>query len=280
MSDYKDSMLHFVTQFGKNLNNDEKDSLLQPDREYSIDELARASGTTSRNIRAYQEKGILPPPKLRGRKGIYSNAHYSRLRLVSDLLERGYTLSTIADLLRALEEGLDLRAFVGVESALTSPWTDETPVVMSIKELYAMFNDDIELSAINKVLELDLVRFEEDMEHVQIRSMRTMRAGAELVSAGIPFDALLDIIQMLRGNVERVASALVKLVSDHVLKDYDDDAIPPNEDLPALAELIWRLRPLAEMAVHAELARAMEKAANHFLGDRLETIIRNLEQKD
>jgi DNA-binding transcriptional MerR regulator len=280
MSDYKDSMLHFVTQFGKNLNNDEKDSLLQPDREYSIDELARASGTTSRNIRAYQEKGILPPPKLRGRKGIYSNAHYSRLRLVSDLLERGYTLSTIADLLRALEEGLDLRAFVGVESALTSPWTDEAPVVMSIKELYAMFNDDIELSSINKVLELDLVRFEEDMEHVQIRSMRTMRAGAELVSAGIPFDALLDIIQMLRGNVERVASALVKLVSDHVLKDYDDDAIPPNEDLPALAELIWRLRPLAEMAVHAELARAMEKAANHFLGDRLETIIKNLEQKD
>lgn len=279
MSDYKDPMLHFVTQFGKNLNNDGKDSLLQPEREYSIDELARASGTTSRNIRAYQEKGILPPPKLRGRKGIYSNAHYSRLRLVSDLLERGYTLSTIADLLRALEEGLDLRAFVGVESALTSPWTDETPVVMTIKELYAMFNDDIELSSINKILELDLVRFEEDMEHVQIRSMRTMRAGAELVSAGIPFDALLDIIQMLRGNVERVASALVKLVSDHVLKDYDDDAIPPNEDLPALAELIWRLRPLAEMAVHAELARAMEKAANHFLGDRLETIIKNLEQE-
>ena len=99
MSDYKDPMLHFVTQFGKNLNNDGKDSLLQPEREYSIDELARASGTTSRNIRAYQEKGILPPPKLRGRKGIYSNAHYSRLRLVSDLLERGYTLSTIADLL-------------------------------------------------------------------------------------------------------------------------------------------------------------------------------------
>ena len=174
---------------------------------------------------------------------------------------------------------MDLRAFVGVESALTSPWTDETPVVMTIKELYAMFNDDIELSSINKILELDLVRFEEDMEHVQIRSMRTMRAGAELVSAGIPFDALLDIIQMLRGNVERVASALVKLVSDHVLKDYDDDAIPPNEDLPALAELIWRLRPLAEMAVHAELARAMEKAANHFLGDRLETIIKNLEQE-
>lgn len=278
MQDYKDSMLNFVAQFGKHAKSDDKDSLLQPDREYSIDELARATGTTSRNIRAYQEKGILPPPKLRGRKGIYSNIHYSRLRLVSDLLERGYTLSTIADLLNALEEGLDLRAFVGVESALTSPWTDETPVVMPIKDLYAMFNNGIELSSINKVLELDLIRFEEDMEHVQVRSMRTMRAGAELVSAGIPFDALLDIIQMLRGNVERVAGELVKLVSNHVLKDYEDDGIPPSEDLPALADLIWRLRPLAEMAVHAELARAMEKAANHFLGDRLETIIKSMEK--
>lgn len=278
MQDYKDSMLNFVAQFGKHAKSDDKDSLLQPDREYSIDELARATGTTSRNIRAYQEKGILPPPKLRGRKGIYSNIHYSRLRLVSDLLERGYTLSTIADLLNALEEGLDLRAFVGVESALTSPWTDETPVVMPIKDLYAMFNNGIELSSINKVLELDLIRFEEDMEHVQVRSMRTMKAGAELVSAGIPFDALLDIIQMLRGNVERVAGELVKLVSNHVLKDYEDDGIPPSEDLPALADLIWRLRPLAEMAVHAELARAMEKAANHFLGDRLETIIKGMEK--
>lgn len=279
MQDYKDSMLNFVAQFGKHLKGDDKDSLLQPDREYSIDELARATGTTSRNIRAYQEKGILPPPKLRGRKGIYSNMHYSRLRLISDLLERGYTLSTIADLLNALEEGLDLRAFVGVESALTSPWTDETPVVMPIQELYAMFNNKVEMSSINKVLELDLVRFEEDMQHVQVRSMRTMRAGAELVSAGIPFDALLDIIQMLRGNVERVAGELVKLVSNHVLKDYEKDVIPPNEDLPALADLIWRLRPLAEMAVHAELARAMEKAANHFLGDRLETIIKGMEKE-
>jgi hypothetical protein len=79
--------------------------------------------------------------------------------------------------------------------------------------------------------------------------------------------------------VERVANELVKLVSTHVLSDYDGDGIPPSEDLPALADLIWRLRPLAEMAVHAELARAMEKAANHFLGDRLESIIKGMEKE-
>lgn len=245
------------------------------DKEYTIDELARATETTSRNIRAYQEKGVLPPPRLKGRKGIYSNAHYSRLRLISDLLERGYTISTIADLLQALEQGVDLRNFMGIESALTSPWTDETTVVMPIEELLALFDNKVTLQSLGKAIELDLIRFESDGKHMQVRSMRTMRAGAELVATGIPFEALLDIIKMLRSNVESVANELVKLVSTHVLNKYHEE-MPPKEDLPQLADLIWRLRPLAEMAVHAELARAMEKAANHFLGGELEKIVKQL----
>ncbi len=272
-----DSTLNFIAQYVPHLNKGDNTSRPQPDKEYTIDELARATETTTRNIRAYQERGILPPPKLRGRKGIYSNAHYSRLRLIADLLDRGYTLSTIGDLLKALEQGMDLRNFMGIESALTSPWTDEEPVVMSIDELLAIFDNQVTLDTVGKALELDLVRFEADGKHIQVRSMRTMKAGAELVATGIPFEELLEIIKLLRGNVERVANELVKLVSTHVLNKYDDDAMPPKEDLPQLADLIWRLRPLAEMAVHAELARAMEKAANHFLGDKLEKIIQQLE---
>ncbi|MCP5206552.1 MAG: MerR family transcriptional regulator [Hahellaceae bacterium] len=259
----------FLPQTGNGAN------LPHPDKEYTIDELARATETTSRSIRAYQEKGVLPPPKLKGRKGIYSNAHYSRLRLIADLLERGYTISTIADLLKALEQGIDLRNFMGIESALTSPWTDETTVVMPIEELLALFNNKVTLQTLGKAIELDLVKFESDGKHMQVRSMRTMRAGAELVATGIPFEALLDIIKMLRSNVETVANELVKLVSTHVLHKYHEE-MPPKEDLPQLADLIWRLRPLAEMAVHAELARAMEKAANHFLGGELEKIVKQL----
>ncbi|MDT7598572.1 MAG: hypothetical protein QOK26_649, partial [Pseudonocardiales bacterium] len=40
--------------------------------EYRIDELARFAGTTSRNVRAYQERGLLPPPRKEGRVGIYT----------------------------------------------------------------------------------------------------------------------------------------------------------------------------------------------------------------
>lgn len=249
----------------------------KPGKEYTIDELARVAETTVRNIRAYQDKGLLPPPEIRGRKGIYSTLHLSRLRVIAGLLERGYTLSSIGELLTAMENGIDLRHLLGLESALTSPWTDEEPQLVSMTTLTDMYEDKLTPEVIAKAVQLDLLRPEKDGK-VRVRSMRMMRAGAELVAMGIPMMDLLEIVTMLRGNVERVANELVKLVSDHVLSQYGDRDLPPKKEFPKLAELIWRLRPLAEMAVHAELARAMDKAASHFLSDRLEQILSRIEQ--
>src|SRR5579885_2120055 len=60
--------------------------------EYSVDELAHIAGTTVRNVRTYQDRGVLPPPEKRGRKGFYNDTHLARLRLIGQLLQRGYTL--------------------------------------------------------------------------------------------------------------------------------------------------------------------------------------------
>ena len=35
----------------------------------TIDQLAHATGVTTRNIRAHQARGLLPPPAVRGRAG-------------------------------------------------------------------------------------------------------------------------------------------------------------------------------------------------------------------
>ena len=245
-----------------------------PIREYTIDELARAADTTVGNIRAYQDRGILPAPELRGRKGFYFNSHLARLRVISGLLDRGYSLSSIKDLISALENGIDLRHLMGLESALTSPWTDEEPQLVPMTKLIKMFGKSLTPEAMRRAADLDLMKPEGSM--MRVRSMRTLRAGSELVSTGIPLEDLLDIVRMLRGNVERVANELVKLVGQHVLSNYETEELPPKEEFPKLADLVWRLRPLAEMAVHAELARAMEAAANRLLSDRLENIIERM----
>ena len=62
--------------------------------EYRIDELARVAGATVRNIRVYQDRGLLPPPRRDGRVGLYTDAHLARLRLIGQLLKRGYTMHT------------------------------------------------------------------------------------------------------------------------------------------------------------------------------------------
>ncbi|AUM11751.1 MerR family transcriptional regulator [Ketobacter alkanivorans] len=251
-----------------------KTTELPQGKEYTIDELARACDTTVRNIRAYQDRGLLAPPELRGRKGYYFNSHLARLRVISGLLDRGYSLSSIKDLIDALENGIDLRHLMGLESAITSPWTDEEPILVPMTELIKMFGAYLTPEALARATDLDLMKPEGAM--VRVRSMRTLRAGAELVATGIPLEELLDIVRMLRGNVERVANELVRLVGEHVLSNYETEELPPQEEFPKLADLVWRMRPLAEMAVHAELARAMENAASRLLSDRLENIIERM----
>ncbi|SFF50519.1 MerR HTH family regulatory protein [Fontimonas thermophila] len=247
----------------------------RPALEYSIAELARAARTTVRNIRAYQDRGLIPPPERRGRIGVYNEGHLSRLRIIGQLLARGYTLSSIGELLEAWERGSDLNGLFGLESAVSSPWTDEVPRDYSLAELVEMFGGHFDLRWLVKAADLQILVPEGARFRAQ--SPRMIQAGAELVKAGIPLDEMLDVVAQLRANVEQAADRMVQLV-EHYLFDRYGKALPPPQDAPELGRIIWRLRPLVEMAVHAEVARAMELAATRHLGDRLAAILDRLSQ--
>lgn len=243
-------------------------------REYSVEELALAANTTVRNIRAYQDRGVLPPPALRGRKGIYSNQHLSRLRLISNLLERGYTLTSIRELLSAMEQGIGLSEVLGMESAINSPWSKEAPVNLPMTEMVKMFGTKLTPSAIKKAAELDL--FSVNGARLRVTSMDTLKVAQELCKTGIPLEELLEILALMRSKVQPVADSFVKLVTQHVLEPYGEQPLPPKEEFPQIAELVWRLRPLAQVVVDAELGRAMDLSASRFLADKLESIMDQL----
>lgn len=82
-----------------------------------IEELAEATGATVRNIRVYQEKGLLPAPLRRGRTALYGPEHRRRLVLVLRLLDRGYTFATIDELFTAERVGLSLTELIEAENA-------------------------------------------------------------------------------------------------------------------------------------------------------------------
>ena len=245
-----------------------------PPKEYTIDELARAADTTVRNVRAYQDRGILPPPEIRGRTGIYNEGHRSRLKTISQLLSRGYTVANIGELFQALEQGQGLAHLIGLESAVTSPWTDEVPASYSLPDIARMFGGHFNPKWLARALELGILQ--RDGMGFRARSPRQLQAGAELVKVGIPLDEMLEVVAQLRGNVERAAEDMVRLVEQYVFDRYGK-GLPPAEEMPKLANVVWRLRPLVEMAVHAEVARAMEIAAHKHLGDRLAHVMQQLQ---
>lgn len=245
--------------------------------EFSIDELARTSGMTVRNIRAYQDRGLLPPPMRRGRRGVYNDDHLSRLRIIARLLERGYTLSNIDELIASWEQGRDIAEILGLETAVASPWSDEVPDYLTMPQLVQRFGKAFSGRGLKKAVDLGILQ-PEGM-YYRVPSPRMLHAGKELVDIGIPLTDMLDVVAYLRRNVEEAAEEMVKLIAHHVFDRYGED-LPPTKDLPELSDMIWRLRPLVEMAVLPEVARAMEKAADRFLGDRLAQVLDHLQEID
>jgi DNA-binding transcriptional MerR regulator len=105
--------------------------------EWMVDELAGRAGLPVRTIREYQTIGLLPPPRKRGRVGLYSPAHLARLHLIGRLQERGYSLAGISDLLQSWTEGADLGEVLGlVPDQLVH--IDEPGVAASLAQLAAV----------------------------------------------------------------------------------------------------------------------------------------------
>lgn len=251
------------------------DSANTTGEEFTIDDLARTAGTTVRNVRAYQDRGLIPPPERRGRVGIYTDVHLHRLKLIGQLLERGYTLGNILELMTAAEQGHDLNSLLGLGTAISGPWTDEVPGYFTLEELIRMFAEHMTpetMDSLGKIIELGLLEPEGD--RFRAYSPRLVHAGAQLVKSGIPLEHMLEIIELLRDNVETAADKLVQIVVQEL--DRYGDELPPPEDVPKLAELIGQLKPLAQSAIMAEGMRAIEKSANKYLGERFGHILEHI----
>jgi DNA-binding transcriptional MerR regulator len=71
----------------------------------TLAELADAVGMTARNVRAYQTRGLLQPPRRSGRTSVYGDEHVRRLMQVQQARARGASLALLRTLIR---EGRDL----------------------------------------------------------------------------------------------------------------------------------------------------------------------------
>ena len=220
----------------------------------TIDELARKAGTTVRNVRVYQDRGLLPPPERRGRLGLYGPDHLRRLRLVLRMLGRGYPLAAIRELVEAWEEQRDLGSVLGLEEAITAPYQSEGPRRLPAARFRELLGGDEVAAA--RALETGLAAA--DGDDVVIRTPRFFDVGLELLGEGFPPRAMVDIAADIARTMDEVARMCVSFVDEHVWRDFLDAGMPAA-DAERVAAVISRMRPRAQAAADAALAEAMEK---------------------
>lgn len=227
-----------------------------PGMRLRIDELATEAGTTSRNVRAYQARGLLPPPQLVGRTGYYDDDHLHRLRLIDELQQRGFSLEAIRQTLDIWSTGGDLGDLLGFQHLLSAPLTDEQPATFTLDELSGRFPEVVERPELmQRALELGLIEVDERGDLVAPSPM-ILEAGAELLRLGISVEVVLDLVAAIREDVGDIARRFLDLVSEHLitpLMEGRDDALSTTE----LVGSLQRLRPIAIEVVRPFLAQAL-----------------------
>ena len=107
-------------------------------------------------------------------------------------------------------------------------------------------------------------------------SPKLIEAGEQMVKLGMSFEEIIELMRLLRGNVQRAADGLVKVAVDR-FDEFGDD-LPPPETLSELSHLIWELKPVAHQAIRAEAELALNRSLRNFLGDRLSAVIEHLHE--
>lgn len=225
-----------------------------------IDELAAKTGTTSRNIRAYQARGLLHPPELDGRTGYYDEDHVRRLEIIDELQDRGFSLEAIRAVIDTWAKGGDLGHLIGFRHLIEAPFSDEVPEEMSVEELLDLFpeaRDDWDL--IGRAVELDLLTID-DSGRVHVPSPMLINAGHELIRLGVPLTEILDLVELLRDEIQRIADRFLEIVSDYAIRPLVTEADLSPERVTEVMGPLERLRPVAMEIARPFLARSMRVA--------------------
>lgn len=233
---------------------------------FTIEELAARTGVTVRNIRAYQTKGLLPSPRLRGRTGIYGEDHLTRLRMIKEMQAAGFGLKAIKTLLDAAPSGTEDEV-LRFERTLLAPWSSEEPETVRIDVLARRLGYPPPAVA-ERAQQLGLIEIVDD-EHYLVRVPSLISAAEELRDLGVPVADSLEVVARVLRNSEAITETFVDVFLKHVWRPFDR-AGRPREEWPQVRESLERLRPIAGRVVQSLFASSMRAAVEGAFAEELE----------
>ena len=230
----------------------------EPDspNQLTIEQLANESGMSVRNIRAHQARGLLQPPEVRQRVGYYGPGHVARLRLITELQADGFNLKGIERLLQNESDDAS-EALLSFRHAVTQPFEDEQPEMISAEELAERFGDKATPASLERTVKLGLLIPVGDASF-EVPSPGLLRIAEEVVGRGVPMESALDVVEVMRRSSRYVAEGFTELFLKSIWQPFEDEG-RPKEKWPEVLEAIERLRPIASEALVAVFQMTMSQ---------------------
>jgi DNA-binding transcriptional MerR regulator len=234
-----------------------------PVQDLTVDQLAERSGLSVRTIRFYAGRGLLPPPRLRGRTGLYGPDHLARLELVNELSALGFTLAAIEAHLARLPPSAGADA-LALQRALLTPWVPEQVDDVDRAELDRRAGrhlEDVDLAALADLGVVERV----DDGRVRLHGSGALGAGLAMLDSGLPPRLWGRAQRIIERHTTALAEELMAMFQDEVLQPYRDRGRPPAERA-RLAEALGQLKPITVRGMVEAFGRAVNRTIRERLG--------------
>lgn len=232
----------------------------EPHPELRIDDLAHQSGVPTTTIRLYQNRGLLPGPRLEGRVGWYDQGHLDRLALIGRLRDEGHSLAGIKRLVDSWEEGAGLEDLVGMEAGLAALLGGNRSVTLTLAQLADRLPlDAMDPDTLSLATESGLVELTDDGQ-VRIPDPRFLELGPTLAALGVSSATIVREWAELSQHTDRIAEQFGDLFERELVPADASMDLNPDE-VRDLAEQLTTLHRLAGLSVQAALDASLARVA-------------------
>lgn len=244
--------------------------------EMTVEDLSTRTGVSVRNIRAYQTAGLMPPPRLRGRLGLYDAEHQGKLELIRDLRQQGFRLDAIKDMLDKAPQGAWTEYALISELFSTTFFTVESPKRKAFSEMAAHWDSKATPRQKERLSTNGLYRQVSDGDEFEILSPALERIGVQLAELNVPLDTVLDLQDELIRHTRAIAAAYVEQLFLTMVKEVaasqksDGKGNKPVQAAgKELRSLFERLRPLAIGSISAAFPVVLQQEFERSVNKRL-----------
>lgn len=223
------------------------------DATFSLAGLAEHTGVPARTIRYYQSEGLLARPGKHGREAVYGGEHVERLELIIELRDRGLTLTAIKELVTAHHPARTVAEWLGIDSTLSVPWSDDRPKVLDRDEIRTLLGPRRK-GMLADLQEYGFVRPDESGMWI-VTSPYLLDLALQLQDAGIDLEITARLRDLLNERLEHTVDEAVTLIVDRVGAGFAGRGRAGE-----LATALGALRPVAREMTSLILAQQVERA--------------------